>query len=131
KSHHSDHCRSPAPGVVCSRMLSSRVFFFLMLRRPPRSTLFPYTTLFRSPQRPAAPGRGLRRGARPGIVPAGQDTARLRREGRGRSEEHTSELQSRFDLVCRLLLEKKKTKRSKTSVTIRARVCSIATVCYD
>src|SRR2546428_14114140 len=79
-------------------------FFFLMIRRPPRSTLFPYTTLFRSPDgrrcrdenRPH-PWRGPRH---PGCVsspPAG-----------ARSEEHTSELQSRSDLVCRLLLEKKK-----------------------
>src|SRR6266536_4893208 len=66
-------------------------FFFLMIRRPPRSTLFPYTTLFRSPRR----CRGRCRPGRP--------AARS-----GRSEEHTSELQSRVDLVCRLLLEKKK-----------------------
>src|SRR5215510_15855402 len=77
-------------------------FFFLMIRRPPRSTLFPYTTLFRSPRRRgwrvAGPGlRVLRRRRRTG--------ARARR----RSEEHTSELQSRGHLVCRLLLEKKKT----------------------
>src|SRR3989442_14038586 len=72
-------------------------FFFLMIRRPPRSTLFPYTTLFRSR---AAGRRGNR------DVPA-----RLRRaaaEQERRSEEHTSELQSRPHLVCRLLLEKKK-----------------------
>src|SRR2546421_12247699 len=72
-------------------------FFFLMIRRPPRSTLFPYTTLFRS-----YPG-GLR-------IPA-RDDSPVRPEGVGRprrSEEHTSELQSRSDLVCRLLLEKKK-----------------------
>src|SRR5215471_2706604 len=71
-------------------------FFFLMIRRPPRSTLFPYTTLFRSgraPPRPAASGAGR--------SPAGRFP---------RSEEHTSELQSRRDLVCRLLLEKKKKK---------------------
>src|SRR6266513_5598821 len=69
-------------------------FFFLMIRRPPRSTLFPYTTLFRS-SRPRVPGQRL--------------TVRLSQlRGTGRSEEHTSELQSRFDLVCRLLLEKKK-----------------------
>src|SRR6266513_5198634 len=68
-------------------------FFFLMIRRPPRSTLFPYTTLFRSPAR-----RG-RRVPCPGRAPS---------RPAGRSEEHTSELQSRFDLVCRLLLEKKK-----------------------
>src|SRR6266496_5773040 len=67
------------------------VFFFLMIRRPPRSTLFPYTTLFRSP-----PTTGCRE---PHPALTGE---------RPRSEEHTSELQSRRDLVCRLLLEKKK-----------------------
>src|SRR2546422_3380957 len=74
-----------------------------MIRRPPRSTLFPYTTLFRS-RRPA--GRGL-----VGRRPLGRGhTARLAPAGDGdpRSEEHTSELQSRLHLVCRLLLEKKK-----------------------
>src|SRR5215211_9082080 len=74
--------------------------FFLMIRRPPRSTLFPYTTLFRS-------GRG---GAARRRDP---DSNRGLRHGRawgGRSEEHTSELQSHSDLVCRLLLEKKKKK---------------------
>src|SRR2546428_2794593 len=67
-----------------------------MIRRPPRSTLFPYTTLFRSPGVPA-----------PAVVPG---PPHPRRRGDRRSEEHTSELQSRSDLVCRLLLEKKKTK---------------------
>src|SRR5215510_15933136 len=67
-------------------------FFFLMIRRPPRSTLFPYTTLFRS--EPHSPP------SRPGWDRDGA--------GRCRSEEHTSELQSRGHLVCRLLLEKKK-----------------------
>src|SRR2546428_3309565 len=68
-----------------------------MIRRPPRSTLFPYTTLFRSPPACSAgwPRVSPRSGGR----------------GTGRSEEHTSELQSRSDLVCRLLLEKKKTTR--------------------
>src|SRR2546421_1802824 len=70
-----------------------------MIRRPPRSTLFPYTTLFRSSRRHAE-GRARPHGGR------GRERA-LPREGR-RSEEHTSELQSRSDLVCRLLLEKKK-----------------------
>src|SRR5690349_22829242 len=79
-------------------------FFFLMIRRPPRSTLFPYTTLFRS-------GRRSRRGSR------------RRRYGgvrcpRSRSEEHTSELQSRRDLVCRLLLEKKKKNKHQTHSTL-------------
>src|SRR5438067_4950128 len=77
-------------------------FFFLMIRRPPRSTLFPYTTLFRSGSRRAQP--------RPRDCQA--VARRPRRRDRGaRSEEHTSELQSRFDLVCRLLLEKKKKKK--------------------
>src|SRR6185369_17540423 len=67
-------------------------FFFLMIRRPPRSTLFPYTTLFRSPGR-RQKNRGARRPGHP--FPR-------------RSEEHTSELQSHLNLVCRLLLEKKK-----------------------
>src|SRR6266481_8864814 len=71
----------------------SFLFFFLMIRRPPRSTLFPYTTLFRS-------GRASWRDRAP--------RARPRARPRSRSEEHTSELQSQFHLVCRLLLEKKK-----------------------
>src|SRR5882724_12433139 len=76
-------------------------FFFLMIRRPPRSTLFPYTTLFRSgqPRRSGAAGR-----------------ARQRHRGRRRSEEHTSELQSLRHLVCRLLLEKKKNKKILYSI---------------
>src|SRR5256885_9463317 len=83
-----------------------RFFFFLMIRRPPRSTLFPYTTLFRSVdlERAAQPGGDAARGGQ-----------RLALAGDGgeqhcelRSEEHTSELQSPCNLVCRLLLEKKK-----------------------
>src|SRR5437868_9953985 len=90
-----------------------------MIRRPPRSTLFPYTTLFRSGGRVRPlPRRGGRACAR-----AHHDPARAAAKQRSavrpgwpadeavRSEEHTSELQSRFDLVCRLLLEKKKNKR--------------------
>src|SRR6266511_4638113 len=74
-------------------------FFFLMIRRPPRSTLFPYTTLFRSPKH-----RGHRGRSPPQPV-------RFQR-----SEEHTSELQSRENIVCRLLLEKKK--KSTTCITV-------------
>src|SRR5258707_7785401 len=74
-------------------------FFFLMIRRPPRSTLFPYTTLFRSP--PPSPPSSR---ARPRLAPASAPIA----SSMPRSEEHTSELQSRQYLVCRLLLEKKK-----------------------
>src|SRR6266496_3862305 len=77
-----------------------RIFFFLMRRRPPRSTLFPYTTLFRS-----IPGSIARCDRAPSAAWAGPRCAA------NRSEEHTSELQSRRDLVCRLLLEKKKNYR--------------------
>src|SRR3972149_11341136 len=79
------HLRSRVGGAYC---------FFLMIRRPPRSTLFPYTTLFRS----CPHGRPTDR----------QESRRGRRESgkRLRSEEHTSELQSQSNLVCRLLLEK-------------------------
>src|SRR3712207_7719953 len=98
-------------------------FFFLMMRRPPRSTLFPYTTLFRSrarvvaqlrlgdPQRERERDEALLRAVvqvaldAPPLGVAGLDDAHPRRR---RSEEHTSELQSRQYLVCRLLLEKKK-----------------------
>src|SRR2546421_1633171 len=91
-------------------------FFFLMIRRPPRSTLFPYTTLFRS-QLAAAWKQFVGKLARQGFtatqyleslvaIPTGVDK---------RSEEHTSELQSRSDLVCRLLLEKKKKKKQRNS----------------
>src|SRR2546427_12977586 len=97
--------------TLCSspRLFFFFFFFFLMIRRPPRSTLFPYTTLFRSAHgefradaRDREPG-GLgreRRGARHARVHL-------------RSEEHTSELQSQSNLVCRLLLEKKKKKKKK------------------
>src|SRR5437588_6269390 len=73
-------------------------FFFLMIRRPPRSTLFPYTTLFRSVPL-----------ARIELASSASEAGTLSIELQGhRSEEHTSELQSHSDLVCRLLLEKKK-----------------------
>src|SRR6478672_13401852 len=77
-------------------------FFFLMIRRPPRSTLFPYTTLFRSWKPPHTPDVRARSGSLRTFF---------------RSEEHTSELQSRSDLVCRLLLEKKKKTKHHISVT--------------
>src|SRR2546421_2857628 len=77
-----------------------------MIRRPPRSTLFPYTTLFRSDSAPLARHRVRRRAPR---AARRQDRTMIDRRAH-RSEEHTSELQSRSDLVCRLLLEKKKNK---------------------
>src|SRR6476660_10364313 len=94
-------------------------FFFLMIRRPPRSTLFPYTTLFRSaPRRCARSCRGSR-AAR----------ARVPR----RSEEHTSELQSPDHLVCRLLLEKKKQKlqRQPNSQTRPERTPRYSNTCHN
>src|SRR2546430_8963068 len=88
------------PGMVSTRSAAWRwpLFFFLMIRRPPRSTLFPYTTLFRS----LSDGHF-----------AGRETFLQSKKGAGvlRSEEHTSELQSQSNLVCRLLLEKKKKKQ--------------------
>src|SRR3989304_7035645 len=83
-------CRVPAFHHL---IVFSIFFFFLMIRRPPRSTLFPYTTLFRSHQDPSHVASDY--GLGPGLFCR-------------RSEEHTSELQSRLHLVCRLLLEKKK-----------------------
>src|SRR5690348_17874407 len=103
------------------------LFFFLMIRRPPRSTLFPYTTLFRSVGdddalglRPAVaepgvfgaavgePDRGRFAGGHVTGFQSPRSSLRMRRRSRSRSEEHTSELQSPVHLVCRLLLEKKK-----------------------
>src|SRR3712207_7850433 len=93
-----------------------------MIRRPPRSTLFPYTTLFRSHQRHG--GRKRRRDRRAHFAPGGDPRSprpggQVQPLGRialpPRSEEHTSELQSRQYLVCRLLLEKKKRPRSTTT----------------
>src|SRR5258707_10480793 len=87
-------------------------FFFLMIRRPPRSTLFPYTTLFRSTPDSnddkscaAVKCSGADRRSAPAVIPPRPPSSRAERL---RSEEHTSELQSRQYLVCRLLLEKKK-----------------------
>src|SRR5260370_19792504 len=104
------------------------VFFFLMIRRPPRSTLFPYTTLFRS---------GLFKGRH-------QGRSNRARSGRGRaitspmmqarSEEHTSELQSHLNLVCRLLLEKKNMNEvlhaHHPSDVIRAQLHVLRTSCH-
>src|SRR5687768_17792168 len=83
-----------------------------MIRRPPRSTLFPYTTLFRSVLRQEV-ALGSRQGVlvRPAVHARGLGEVAVRGR-RGRSEEHTSELQSRLHLVCRLLLEKKKKQKT-------------------
>src|SRR2546429_4146498 len=90
--------------IIISCYLYNFFFFFLMIRRPPRSTLFPYTTLFRSVE--------IR------FLPASAENPRRLEQsfgGEKRSEEHTSELQSRLHLVCRLLLEKKKKKKNTQS----------------
>src|SRR5260370_31783657 len=117
-------CIAHDPGVRLHD-ISASLFFFLMIRRPPRSTLFPYTTLFRSLGCRATRNGGAFRGPRSSrrgrparsprwILPSrGRPPRRgirrhLRAPPRARSEEHTSELQSHLNLVCRLLLEKKK-----------------------
>src|SRR5699024_12063788 len=106
-----------------SHTLHSLLFHCSLVRPPPPSTLFPYTTLFRSP--PDDPRPGENRRPQPG-TDAAKHARRRRRNPRAmipnprgktspRSEEHTSELQSRFDLVCRLLLEKKKKRNTGRS----------------
>src|SRR5256885_8163895 len=101
--------------LVCSLSI---LFFFLMIRRPPRSTLFPYTTLFRSPH--SSPGvdvaadRSLGRRSTGPLGGAGQSPLAQNL----RSEEHTSELQSPCNLVCRLLLEKKKNSSYPSSLCV-------------
>src|SRR5687767_15490937 len=99
------------------------LFFFLMIRRPPRSTLFPYTTLFRS----SARSRSTPSARRP--FPCHRCSARCRSwaASNGRSEEHTSELQSLAYLVCRLLLEKKK----PTELTRYVQSCRTGAYYYD
>src|SRR5215813_15295447 len=94
--------------MFSSRLLFLLFFFFLMIRRPPRSTLFPYTTLFRS-------GTAEISSACPPTSSTRLNAPTGCRSRSARSEEHTSELQSRPHLVCRLLLEKKKKKKDKTN----------------
>src|SRR5258707_7772716 len=97
------------------------LFFFLMIRRPPRSTLFPYTTLFRSIDPLAETSWGL---AWAYNVVKAVEGPPGKVSPRQRSEEHTSELQSRQYLVCRLLLEKKKIKNTHTSISAtRTSIC--------
>src|SRR5574337_1328939 len=104
---------------MCS-LICFFVFFFLMIRRPPRSTLFPYTTLFRSFR---APTLGQTQGV----------CVDSRRPGFHRSEEHTSELQSPLNLVCRLLLEKKNNEyEHDLGIQIQTRLlCSDKQICLS
>src|SRR4030066_1276093 len=99
--------------MSCSHR-SCFLFFFLMIRRPPRSTLFPYTTLFRSRSSPS-------------WVPSSWPPQRS--SSKQRSEEHTSELQSHLNLVCRLLLEKKKTTTTLTHSFVKRLSCGEVVVC--
>src|SRR2546430_9519686 len=85
-----------------------------MIRRPPRSTLFPYTTLFRSPKHAGAFGKSA--------ILQLRGLQMMQQQDRERSEEHTSELQSQSNLVCRLLLEKKKNNEQQRHVTVDAAV---------
>src|SRR2546422_4896412 len=93
-----------------------------MIRRPPRSTLFPYTTLFRSPHPPRL-STGIwithpeSHRTSSELIDAASSAKQHSKERGKRSEEHTSELQSRLHLVCRLLLEKKKKKKRQTTLT--------------
>src|SRR5260370_32633976 len=108
---------NPPTLYVLMPNLPSFSFFFLMIRRPPRSTLFPYTTLFRSadPSQSQLLVEGsLDRLPKPRPKPAGRQESR--------SEEHTSELQSHLNLVCRLLLEKKKADSEAEDRTCSRRV---------
>src|SRR2546421_8394507 len=105
-------------------MFRSICFFFLMIRRPPRSTLFPYTTLFRSEKDGAlripvvAVNDAQTKYLFDNRYGTGQSTEEIFGLRVIRSEEHTSELQSRSDLVCRLLLEKKKKSRSHSTIGV-------------
>src|SRR6266480_5198666 len=102
------------PNSMSPFMLYTGIFFFLMIRRPPRSTLFPYTTLFRSAMLRGAIGFVSQE---PFLF---SDTI-ADNVAFGRSEEHTSELQSHVNLVCRLLLEKKKKKRKNKNNTTKTK----------
>src|SRR5207248_10587586 len=108
--------------VTSLALLRFDLFFFLLLRRPPRSTLFPYTTLFRSHTKSSTASRrdgspsfaASARMARNFVRSSAVDFRVNPSMNTRRSEEHTSELQSPYDLVCRLLLEKKNQKQNET-----------------
>src|SRR2546429_5657153 len=102
---------------ITSALSDLSFFFFLMIRRPPRSTLFPYTTLFRSVR--ITGDVDIAQGYPHFIV-----AAKAFDPSSGRSEEHTSELQSRLHLVCRLLLEKKKQNQTQSTPSINSHITS-------
>src|SRR2546429_5926565 len=103
--------------IFLNRGCHSFIFFFLMIRRPPRSTLFPYTTLFRSVLMLEEVAEAMYR--------IDRSLFHITSNARIRSEEHTSELQSRLHLVCRLLLEKKKKWAARCQALVNlTRACS-------
>src|SRR2546430_6975454 len=111
---------------ICPIHTSLLIFFFLMIRRPPRSTLFPYTTLFRSIagfERALAQQRERSR-----LHGSVRGHSRVKGDLTVRSEEHTSELQSQSNLVCRLLLEKKKKRMLRPVWTVRD--CTLRGHCH-
>src|SRR5687768_18122163 len=106
--------------ATSSLLFLSFLFFFLMIRRPPRSTLFPYTTLFRSRRRDEGQVLVVLEHRAPG---SSRTLGSIVVHAMLRSEEHTSELQSRLHLVCRLLLEKKKKKaKAKKNIIEREQI---------
>src|SRR5690606_41703489 len=111
--------------------LSYYLFFFYMIRPPPRSTLFPYTTLFRSPVRLVPAGCQEDHPHVPGLLPLAQLGENIvageagEHQVEDRSEEHTSELQSRENLVCRLLLEKKNKRHKYIKNTKTNNLCLV------
>src|SRR5439155_12237070 len=127
--HSTSHLKTLTYYII--QHLAGLSFFFLMIRRPPSSTLFPYTTLFRSS---AADGRGDVCQQRPWPWTRPWSRRRVLREDERprtslrRSEEHTSELQSRGHLVCRLLLEKKKYKKKKGNTDECSRMMDASTI---
>src|SRR5256885_7239349 len=96
-----------------------------MIRRPPRSTLFPYTTLFRSQHVSRGTGTGMAADLQNALLIHNPNAGNGGHSRRRRSEEHTSELQSPCNLVCRLLLEKKKTRRTLLSDSVAILRCGI------
>src|SRR5699024_11740393 len=111
---HDPQLPHPSTPTFTSTPLVSSLLLLSPTPRPPTPTLFPYTTLFRSRRRDRSPGAHRSAAGPRGELPGGELTMTgpaTDPRGQARSEEHTSELQSRFDLVCRLLLEKKKTQQ--------------------
>src|SRR5689334_24114347 len=113
--------------MIMNTLIYLYFFFFLMIRRPPRSTLFPYTTLFRSSSGFLTPSEVAIRvnACSNSCCRRAESSAGKKRSLATRSEEHTSELQSQFHLVCRLLLEKKKKKKIERQYRMKRSITSL------